>query len=213
MRLGNRRRNLVDNGASGGRTRDVCGQCDAVVTNRGKNSVGLFCDYCSYWYYARCEGMSTDTYQMFRSLCKSEDREVRAKTVMFTGIVESRNGDKDVRKQEDIGKIKALPGNDLGIDLEKVMITNAITIGKQNMRNEDNRPNSRLIKVMFENEKMVSLLTKSAKKLSKLTDEDIKNIKIFRDMSKSDHEKRILLVEEMKKRNQELHDNGISDMK
>ncbi|KAK7084143.1 hypothetical protein SK128_005814 [Halocaridina rubra] len=209
---------VVDNGVPGGRTRDVCNHCDAVVMNRGKNSDGLFCDYCNYWYHARCQGPirqkvdentkriekleeradqqeavieksvsdevtrclndNTET-KVQREWANIKDREVRARNVMFTGIVESRNGDKHVRKQEDIGKIEALLVNDLSIDLEQVKITNAIWIGKQTMKSEDNRPNSRLMKVMFENEKMASLVAISAKKLSESTDEDEKNVKIF----------------------------------
>ena len=58
-----------ENGASGSsRARDVCGHCEELVTSRGKNSDGLYCDYCNCWYHASCEGMSTDTYQMFSKL-------------------------------------------------------------------------------------------------------------------------------------------------
>ena len=289
-----------ENGASeAGRARDVCGYCNESVTDKGRNSDGLYCDYCNYWYHARCEGMSLDTYQKFSDLtnmisnmsyycdynhCKVvskevlkqigpvrqkvdantrrieaievrldnqdeliettvieelgkclddkieqkvqteweniKDREVRSKNVMFVGVVESNSEDYNVRKQEDIDKINSLLRHNLGCNMDNIKITNAIRLRK---RNEDSRQgansarprqhNSRLMKVIFENDNMVSQVIRSAKKLNESDDDNIKNIRMFRDMSRSDHEKRKVLVDEMKKRNLELEQQRVTNFK
>ena len=66
---------------------------------------------------------------------------------------------------------------------------------------------------MFENEQMASSVLRSANKLNTSVNDDVKTIKIFRDMTKSDHERRKALVEEMKEKNLELTNNGVQDMK
>lgn len=136
-----------------------------------------------------------------------KDREVRAKNVMFTNIAESENSDKEIRKQDDVEIIKTLLGGELEIDMDQIKIINAIRVGA---RSQD-RP--RLLKILFEDEKMASTVVKSAKKLSESDNVDINGIKMFRDMSKKDHEKRKALVEEMKKRNGDLEASGDSGMK
>ena len=50
--------------------KDVCGHCDNKVTDKGKGSDGICCDYCGFWVHAGCDGMSRDSYTKFKELAR-----------------------------------------------------------------------------------------------------------------------------------------------
>ena len=86
-----------------------------------------------------------------------------------------------------------------------------LVAGSYEENSEQQHP--RLIKVIFDNEDMARLVLRSANKIRNSQNGDIKEVKIFRDLSQSDREKRKLLVNEMKLKNEDLRKNNVSDSK
>ena len=109
------------------------------------------------------------------------------------------------RKNNDTRLVKMVM-KEIKLDEEDINITNVIRLGRFDKENH----NPRLVKVTFDNEDLVHKVLRHAKNLKEVTNEGIKRIKIFRDLSVTELEARRYLVNEMKKRNEEIAQNSSS---
>ena len=121
-----------------------------------------------------------------------------------------RPDETQARKDWDMNFVSKLLIECLELDITYKM-KHVIRLGRYEENSEQQHP--RLIKVIFDNEDTARLVLRSANKIRNSQNGDIKEVKSFRDLSQSDREKRKLLVNEMKLKNEDLKGNNISDSK
>ena len=161
----------------------------------------------------KCLG-STIEDQVRKVWGEEKERAVRAKNVLIMNVKEETRPDSTVRKDWDTKFVRELLTDVLGLDDEITRpskMKNVVRMGKYDESTSAQKP--RLVKVMFDHEDTAKSVLHSANKLGNANEADIKVIKIFRDLSKDDRDKRRKLVLEMKAGNEELKKKGIKDKK
>ena len=99
---------------------------------------------------------------------------------------------------------------ELGSNLDEDKVKSVIRLRKRENTN-NNRP--RLLKVVFDSESCAKELLRAAPRLAEATSNNMKEIKIFRDLCKADKEKRKKLVEEIVRRSEELKAQNVTNVK
>jgi hypothetical protein len=72
--------------------KEICGDCNKVVHERDK---GLFCEVCDFWYHAKCQNVSSETYVFLQKntglhwYCKSCDKGV-SKLLHSMSLIQKR---------------------------------------------------------------------------------------------------------------------------
>ena len=141
-----------------------------------------------------------------------KDKAIRAYNVIVSGIPEPSGDNADERKREDMEKIKSILETYIHIDMSEVKVMNVLRLGK-NKPPQEGTGKGRLVKIIFQQEYMAMKVLRATAKLSEAEEENIKSIRMYKDMSPSDREKRKKLVEEMKKKNQEIEGSADQSMK
>ena len=105
-------------------------------------------------------------------------------------------------------------GRELGINLEENKIKSVVRLGKK-ANNGNVRPRPRLVKVVLDSESTAKEVFRAASRVaeSEVGLDKAKDIKVFRDMTKIDRDRRKKLVEEMLRRNKELQDQNVTNAK
>lgn len=281
--------NIGDLGVTINKDMNICGHCDEKVTDRGKGSDGLYCDYCCCWVHASCEGMSLDMYKLYSKVaqgvpnmsyyctlnhCKlvsgeilkqlgpirqkvdensqriraleeavqkqesvieskiekeiedtvtgtieekvknawetERDRTARMKNIIFANLKEAESRIYEDRNKHDKECILKLMKDYMDINKETVedKIMYMFRLGKQG-----STTGPRLLKVCFDHESTANKVLRAAPKLDKSGNEEVRRIKVFRDMCQVDREKRRVLVNDARNKNDELQRDNVSDFK
>lgn len=141
-----------------------------------------------------------------------KERFYRSRNVLIANVKEPETRVSNERKSQDIEFVDKLFTEQLGLGaviMEKVK--NVVRLG--GWRDEVQNGKPRLIKVVFERDEEAKAVFRQANKISESTDEEIRKLKIFRDMCLQDREKRKILVDDMKAKNEELVQQGEMDNK
>ena len=130
---------------------------------------------------------------------EERDKRPRVRNLIFANIEESVSATGNERKANDTRLVKTVM-KEMRLNEAEVSITNVTRLGR--IGRESPRP--RLIKVTYDEEDMVYKILRYARNLKEVANEDIKRVRIFKDLSISKREARRELVNEMKERNEEL---------
>ena len=139
-----------------------------------------------------------------------KDRNVRSRNVIMQNVKESNVSNAQVRKDLDRKFVVDLLRDNLELVNVVDKIKHVIRLGKYE---PSGGQYARLVKVVFDREEDANLVLKSAGKLKDVQDSNVKEVKIFRDLSQPDREKRKELVSEMKLKNEELKKDNVVDSK
>lgn len=139
------------------------------------------------------------------------DRASRVNNVLLANVPESTAVQGQQRKMKDTEFVSDLFGSVMRLDSENVVskILSVMRLGKRD--ESGNRP--RLLKVVLDQESTAYKVLRAAPELTKSEDENVKEIRVFRDLSKGDRDQRKSLVDEMKQKNEELKNQVVGDSK
>ena len=132
--------------------------------------------------------------------------------MLLANVPESEAVQGTERKKDDENVVNALFTNTLKIDANDITgkIVSVGRLGKMESDNANQAP--RLVKVVLDQESTAQRVIRVAPKLGEHNDE-VRKIKIFRDMNQVDRNRRKILVDEMKHRNEELKKENVTDSK
>ena len=142
-----------------------------------------------------------------------KDRAVRAKNVLLANVPESEAGQGEERKKDDENMVNALFTNALKIDANDTRgkIVSVGRLGKKEGDNANRAP--RVMKVVLDQKSTAQRVFRAAPKLRENNDDEIGKIKIFRDLNQEDRNRRKILVDEVKHKNEELRRENVTDSK
>ena len=141
-----------------------------------------------------------------------KDRLARAKNVLLANVPESEDTVGEQRKKHDEQVVSNLFTDSLGIDSIDIE-SKIVSVGRLGKKEDRTGKGPRLVRVALDQENTARKVLTAAPKLGEQVEERVRNIRIFRDMNEEDRRKRKALVDEMKQKNEDLRQQGITDSK